>query len=210
MFERVFNKFTLVLFTVAILAGVVGQEAAAQSRWKQTVQLVTPIRSGELGAALVDTLVAVLHRNDIMVQRSLEDKTLYTATELEDLLLDEGFDITSANQMFLTFLYEADPRTFSQEITLMNFIYRSEEYEESDIPIMLVNADHPAIRNMLTSNGTRLESNEAVFEPFWDQLRLHKLEDGMVVQVGDRVIRDEAIALAEKDRIIGIIRKFLY
>ncbi len=210
MFERVFNKFTLVLFTVAILVGVMGPEAAAQSRWKQTVQLVTPIHSGELGAALVDTLVAVLHRNEIMVRRSLEDETLYTALELEDLLLDEGFDITSANQVFLTFLYEADPRTFSQEITQMNFIYRSEEYEEADIPIMVVNADHPAIRNMLTSNGTRLASNEAVFEPFWDQLRLHKLEDGMVVQVGDRVIRDEAIAMAEKDRIIDIIRKFLY
>ena len=209
MFGRQAIKFIAPLLVVFTTIGIV-QDAAAQSRWKQTVQLVTPVKSGELGAALVDTLVAVIHRNDIKVRRSYEDTTRYTALELEDMLLDEGFDITSANQVFLTFLYEADPRRFSDEITEMYFIYRPEEYEDSDVPILLVDATHPAVRNMLTSNGTTLEANEAVFEPFWDQLRLHQLEEGTVVQVGDRVIRDERIAVAEKERIIGIIRRFLY
>ncbi|NND73088.1 MAG: hypothetical protein HKN43_16055 [Rhodothermales bacterium] len=210
MLGRQIQKATIAVCAILILAGITGQDASAQSRWKQTVQIVTPIVSGELGQALVDSLIAVIHRNDIPVRRSYEDTTRYSAIDLEDILLDEGFDITSANQVFLTFLYEADPRTFSQEITEMYFIYRPQEYEESDIPIMLVDSSHPAVRNMLTSNGTRLESNEAVFEPFWDQLRLHQLEEGMVVQIGDRVIRDEQIAMAEKERIIGIIRRFLY
>lgn len=209
MFATLKNIATAALLVV-VSTSIFGQDVAAQSRWKQTVQLVTPVRSGELGAALVDTLIAVIERNDIKVRRSYEDDTEYSITELEDLLLDEGFDVTSANQVFLTFLYEADPRRFSQEITEMYFIYRPEEYEDSDMSIMLVDATHPAVRNMLTSNGTRLNSNEAVFEPFWDQLRLHQLEEGTVVQVGDRVIRDEAIALAEKERIVGIIRQFLY
>lgn len=209
MFSTV-KKLAATSLMVVVALSIFSQDVSAQSRWRQTVQLVTPVRTGELGGALVDTLIAVIDRNDIKVRRSYEDDTQYSITELEDLLLDEGFDVTSANQVFLTFLYEADPRSFNQEITEMYFIYRPEEYDDSDVPIMLVDSTHPAVRNMLTSNGTRLNSNEAVFEPFWDQLRLHQLEEGTVVQVGDRVIRDETMAVAEKERIIGIIRRFLY
>lgn len=174
------------------------------------MQAITPVRSGEITGALLDTLVQVAYRNELEFKRSIEHDTAVPILQLEDELLNEGLDVTSANQVFITYRYEANQRRFKSNILQLNFIYRPEEYDDADTPIMVIDATHPIIRNVLTSNGTTLDENEAVFEPFWDQLRLHQLDDSSVVQVGNRVVREEEVALAEKERIVGIIRRFLY
>ncbi|MCB0719802.1 MAG: hypothetical protein KDD65_15245 [Bacteroidetes bacterium] len=201
------KKFRLhLLLPVLLCAG----SAQGQSRWQQTVQAITPVRSQHITGALLDSLIAVSERSDVHVRRSPDDATDHSITELEDILIDEGLDITSANRMFVTYRYEADQRSFKTDILELYFIYRPEEYEDADTPIALVDATQPVVRNMLVSNGTTLATNEAVFEPFWDQLRLHQLEDGTVVKVGNKVIRDEDEAAREKQKILSIIRRFLY
>ena len=197
--------------SLLLLAGlVVCSSAIGQSRWKQTVQAITPVVQDEITGALLDSLVQVADRQAVPVRRSPDYEESMSVMELSDTLLDEGLDVLSANQVFITYEYEADPRSFKQEIVELYFIYRPVEYEDADIPIALVDARHPVVRNMLVSNGTRLESNEAVFEPFWDQLRLHQLESGTVVKVGGKILRDEAEATREKQRILKIIQRFLY
>ncbi len=201
---------SLTAFSILLLSVFVASGAAGQSRWQQTVQAITPVVQGEITGALLDSLVQVANRKDVPFRRSPDDDNTHSVMELSDLLLDEGLDVTSANQVFITYKYEADPRSFNSEITELYFIYRPEEYEDTDTPIAIVDATHPVVRNMLVSNGTRLESNEAVFEPFWDQLRLHQLEQGTIVKVGSKILRDEADAEREKQRILKIIQRFLY
>jgi len=189
---------------------VAAGSSSAQSRWQQTVQAITPVVQDEITGALLDSLIEVTGRTGVPVRRSPDDSAEHTIRELSDLLLDEGLDVTSANQVFITYKYEADPRSFSSEIVELYFIYRPVEYEDADTPIAIVDATNPIVRNMLVANGTRLEANEAVFEPFWDQLRLHQLENGTIVKVGGKILRDEAEAAREKERLLKIIQQFLY
>ncbi len=202
------NATVVASLFVAILA--LAPAAEAQSRWQQTVQAITPVRAEHITGALLDSLIAVSERGSVVLRRSPEDDTDRSILELEDLLYEEGLDITSANQMFVTYRYEADQRSFKTDILELYFIYRPVDYEDVDTPIAVVDATQPLVRNMLVSNGTALAANEAVFEPFWDQLRLHQLEEGTVVKVGTKIIRDEQEAAAEKDKLLKIIRRFLY
>ena len=198
------------LLLAVLFFGTSITSADAQSRWQQTVQVITPVVPDEITGALLDSLVQVVDRNSVPVRRTPDDEEEYSVRDLSDRLLDEGLDVTSANQMFITYRYEADARSFKSDIVDLQFIYRPVEYEDADVPILSVDAMHPIVKNMLVANGTRLESNEAVFEPFWDQLRMHQLEDGRVVMVGGKILRDDAEAEHEKQRILGIIRHFLY
>jgi hypothetical protein len=197
------------IMAICLVAGATGV-ADAQSRWQQTVQAITPVVQDEITGALLDSLIEVAGRTGVPIRRSPDDASEHTMAELSDLLLDEGLDVTSANQVFITYKYEADPRSFKSEIVELYFIYRPVEYEDADTPIAIVDATNPIVRNMLVSNGTQLESNEAVFEPFWDQLRLHQLENGTIVKVGGKILRDDAEAQREKERLLQIIQRFLY
>lgn len=199
-------RMGIATFAICLATG----SSVAQSRWQQTVQAITPVVQDEITGALLDSLIEVTSRTGVPIRRSPDDTAEHTMAELSDLLLDEGLDVTSANQVFITYKYEADPRSFNSEIVELYFIYRPVEYEEADTPIAIVDATNPIVRNMLVSNGTRLESNEAVFEPFWDQLRLHQLENGTIVKVGGKILRDEAEAAREKERLLRIIKQFLY
>ena len=204
-----FKNVTLVVAVIVLFVST-AWPSLAQSRWQQTVQAITPVRSEHITGALLDSLIAVSQRGDVHLRRSPDDDTPHSISELEDILIEDGLDITSANQMFVTYRYEADQRSFKTDILELYFIYRPVEYEDADTPIAVVDATQPLVRNMLVSNGTTLATNEAVFEPFWDQLRLHQLEDGTVVKVGSKIIRDEKEAAFEKEKILNIIRRFLY
>lgn len=204
-------KFSsLSILGLVLMFALTPADMVAQSRWQQTVQAITPVRVEHITGALLDSLIAVSSRSDVKMRRSPDDDTNHSIAELEDLLYDEGLDVTSANQMFVTYRYEADQRSFKTDILELYFIYRPVEYEDSDTPIAVIDATQPVVRNMLVSNGTTLAANEAVFEPFWDQLRLHQLEDGTIVKVGNKIIRDEGQAAAEKAKILTIIQRFLY
>ena len=53
-------------------------------------------------------------------------------------------------------------------------------------------------------------ANEAAFEPFYDQLTFHQLENSTVVAIGGRVIRDPDRAAAERERLLATVRRFIY
>ncbi|MBT8401702.1 MAG: hypothetical protein KJO98_14585 [Rhodothermia bacterium] len=199
-----------VLIAFAALAVSSALEAPAQSRWLQTVQVMAPVQGQDIASALLDSLIDVADRRKVLIGRTPEDSARYRVVDLEDRLFSDGLDFSSANKMFITYRFEANQRRFKADILDLYFIYRPEEYEDADIPIAFFDASDPIIRNTLVGKGTRLETNEAVFEPFWDKLQFYQLEDALVTSIGGRVIRDEERAASERTRLVGIIRQFLY
>ncbi len=206
---RLFCKVIVVLAGLTVLLGRIS-DSRAQSRWLQTVQVIAPVTGQDIASALLDSLVDAVDRREVQIRRSLNDSTFYRVVDLEDRLFADGLDFSSANQVFVTYRFEANQRRFKSDIIDLYFIYRPEEFEDADVPIAYFDASNPIVRNTLVGKGTRLETNEAVFEPFWDKLQFYQLENAMVTSVGGRVIRDENRAIAERTRIVGIIRQFLY
>ncbi len=203
-------KYLLTSLAVAALLTVAAADSPAQSRWLQTVQVIAPVQGQDITAALLDSLIDISDRRNVVLQRSPEDSTQLTIVDLEDRLFDQGLDFSSANKVFITYRFEANQRRFKADILDLYFIYRPEEFDDADIPIAYFDASDPIIRNTLVGKGTRLETNEAVFEPFWDKLQFYQLDTAMVTSVGGRVIRDEERAVSERTRLVGIIRHFLY
>ena len=205
------KKYLLILLLLGFAAPkLLRQEAVAQSRWLQTVQVIAPVHGRDITAALLDSLIDVADRRRVLIGRTPDDSTGYRIVDLESRLFDAGLDFSSANKVFITYRFEANQRRFKADILDLYFIYRPEEFEDADVPIAYFDASNPIIRNTLVGKGTRLETNEAVFEPFWDRLQFYQLEDALVTSVGGRVIRDEARAESERIRLVGIIRQFLY
>ncbi len=199
-----------VLFALLAVAGYSTKSASAQSRWLQTVEIITPVTADDITVALLDSLVDSVDRREVMIRRAPDDSTRYSVADLADHLYSDGLDFSSANQVFITYRFEANQRRFKSDILSLYFIYRPEEFEDTDVPIAFFDATHPVIRNVLVGKGTRLETNEAVFEPFWDKLQFHQLDQGLVTSIGGRVVRSEELAVSERTRIVGIIRQFLY
>ncbi len=203
------KKYLFILALIVVAVPLV-HKASAQSRWLQTVQVMAPVQGQDIAAALLDSLVDVADRRSVLIGRTPDDSATYRVVDLEDRLFNDGLDFSSANKMFITYRFEANQRRFKADILDLYFIYRPEEYEDADVPIAYFDASDPIIRNTLVGKGTRLETNEAVFEPFWDKLQFYQLEDALVTSIGGRVIRDEERAASERTRLVGIIRQFLY
>ncbi|MDX1532445.1 MAG: hypothetical protein R3362_13020, partial [Rhodothermales bacterium] len=116
-----------------------------------------------------------------------------------------------ANRVFITYKLEASQYGYTSNIQDLYFIYRPEVSEDVDVPILYLNAQEPAVQQVILNGGTRLAANEAAFEPFYDQLVFHQLDsDAAVVAVGNRVIRDPAEASAERQRLLATVRRFMY
>ena len=206
--KTMIRSSTLAAFLLVALYAVPAQ---AQSRWLRTVEVVTPVSQEEITGALLDTLVTVVQKNDIPVKRSPEDEAETTLEALDNRILDEGLDYSSATHVFITYQYEATQLGLDTDILSMYFIFRPDQANENDIPILYLNTTHPSIRNALISNGTQLRVNEAAFLPFWDQLMLNKLPNGsQIVAVGGEIIRDPEEAETEKVQLLNTIRKFMY
>jgi hypothetical protein len=199
-----------VILAFLLVSGLSPHEARAQSRWLQNVELITPMQQGSTAETLLDTLFYVIQDEPVALKRSPEDATTVDFETLENTLLDEGLDFTSANHLFIGYRLEANQRRFNSEITHLYFIYRSEEADAIDIPIFYLDATQPAIQSTLVNSGTPLALNEAAFLPFSEQLTFHKVPESTIVSVGGRVIRDPAEAAAEKKRLLDIIRRFLF
>ena len=200
---------TLALPLLLVLLGLAAAPADAQTRWLQTVEVIAPVDEYSATGVLLDSLVQAARRGHITVRRE-PDGAAMTFSALEDRLLDEGLDFTSANRVFLAYRLEATQRGFTSQIESFYFIYRPDGDEGLDLPILYIEGGQPAVEEMLMSGGTRLETNEAAVEPFYDQVTFHQLQDAAVVSVGGRVIRDPAQAQAERQRLLATVRRFIY
>ena len=206
--KEMIRSSTLAAFLLVALCAVPAQ---AQSRWLRTVEVVTPVSQDEITGALLDTLVTVVQKNDIGVKRSPEDEAETTLEALDNQILNEGLDYSSATHVFITYQYEATQLGLDTDILSMYFIFRPDQANENDIPILYLDTTHPSIRNALVSNGTQLRVNEAAFLPFWDQLMLNKLpNESQIVAVGGQIIRDPEEAELEKVQLLNTIRQFMY
>ena len=145
------------------------------------------------------------------MKRAPEDEAEVSLEELDNQILDEGLDYSSATHVFITYQYEATQLGLETDILSMYFIFRPFEGNENDIPILYLDATHPSVRNTLVSNGTQLRVNEAAFLPFWDQLMINKLpSESQLVTVGGEIIRDPEEAAQEKAQLLNTIRQFMY
>lgn len=184
-------------------------EAHAQARWLQTVQVIVPVDDFSATGVFRDSLTQVIQRGGVTLRRE-PDGVPVSFRALEDGLFEEGLDFTSANQAFLTYKLEASQRGFRSEIQDIYFIYRPEGFDDVDLPIFYVKGDDPAVRRLILSGGTQMLTNEAAFEPFYDQLAFHQLENSTVVAISGRVIRDPERAAAERERLLATVRRFMY
>lgn len=200
----------LALLALGLAAAVpASAPASAQTRWLQNVEVIAPVDEHRATGVLLDSLVQVAERSHLTVRRE-PDGAAMSFSSLEDQLLDQGLDFTSANRVFLKYRLEATQRGFTSDIQSFYFIYRPEGGEGLDLPILYLDGHDPAIQQLLLNGGTTLETNEAAMEPFYDQVTFYSLEDAAVVQVGGRVIRDPAQGLAERQRILATVRRFMY
>lgn len=212
-------RLGLLAIAVALVAAFAAPQAAqAQARWLQTVQIIVPVEQEKATGALLDTLAASMERGDeLPLFRTPEKQGAVSFAELQNSLLNEGLDVTSANNVFVTYRFEADRQGFKETIENLFFIYRPEGMEDTDIPVFYVDATDPAVKKLFMDSGTTLRINEAAFHPFREQLQFAALmseyggqADQMLVTVGDRVIRDEGEAQEERRRLIATIRRFSY
>jgi hypothetical protein len=200
----------LPLLLLGLAAGLAAAApAAAQTRWLQTVEVIAPVDEHRPTGALLDSLVQVAERGRVPVRRE-PDGADQSFAALEDQLLNDGLDFTSANRVFLNYRLEATQRGFTSEIESFFFIYRPDGADGLDIPILYVDGHDPAVAELLMNGGMRLETNEAAMEPFYEQVTFHRLRDATVVAVGGRVIRDEARAEAERRRLLAAVQQFIY
>ena len=197
------------LFLLALVSLLGIETAHAQTRWLQTVEVIAPVDDYGVTGVFRDSLIQVMQRGNVELRRE-PDSATRTFRSLEDDLFGEGLDFTSANRVFLTYRLEASQRGYTSEIEKIYFIYRPEGFDDVDMPIFYVSGKDPAVRRLIMSGGTQMLANEAAFEPFYDQLTFHHLEESTVVSVGGRLIRDPDKAARERERLLATVRRFIY
>lgn len=202
------SRLPTLLLLAALLA--LGADATqAQTRWLQTVQVIAPVDDFNVTGIFRDSLLQVVRRGNVEIRRE-PDATPRSFRSLEDELLREGLDFTSANRVFLTYRLEASQRGFVSLIEDIYFIYRPEGVDDVDMPIFHVDGQDPAVRRLILGSGTQMLANEAAFVPFYDQLTFHQLEESTVISVGGRLIRDPEKAAMERERLLANVRRFMY
>ena len=205
---------TRFLFFAAFAAGLLvsaAPTADAQGRWRQTVEIIAPVEDEGVTKALLDSLVSTLKRQDISVSLEREEGAeKMSINSLENRLYNRGLDVSSANQVFLTYTLAGSQRGFTSEISEMFFVYRPMDYDDVDEPILYVDATDPAIQEMLLNSGTVDPINQEAFLPFNDQMMVHQLDKSVVTRIGDRIIRDEKDARKTRRDLLATIARFVY
>ena len=192
-----------------MVAFLTAEPVHGQARWLQHVEMLATVDDGEPTRVLLDSIRVQAERGRVEVRREPDTPALSYGGLISELNR-EGLDILSANRVFIRYRLEADPRGFRSSILGLHFIYRPEGYDDVDYPIAYVDMQQPEMRRMIEHGGTRTRENEAVIEPFSDQIAFAALEDAIVVSVGGEVIRDTDEGRRERERLIATIRQLVY
>jgi hypothetical protein len=208
MFKLSRRILSLSLLAFALLA-MTPSDATAQ-RWLQTTQLLSPIETDGPARALLDTLVQVMERKEeIQIKRSRDDSEPMSLSELREELIDEGFGLTSANNVFIDYRFEIRNRGFEESIESMQFVYRSPGGAEEDIQMMYVDTSKPWVKNILRNKGTTLTTNEAALRTFSDQLAFARMvQDGQIVEIAGETVREGFEA--KKRQLVQKIQRLTY
>ncbi len=209
MFKLSRRVLSLSLLAFALLA-MTPSDATAQ-RWLQTTQLLSPIESDGPARALLDTLVQVMERkgDEIEIKRSPDDSAPMPISELREELLDEGFGLTSANNVFIDYRFEIRNRGFQESIETLQFVYRSSGGAEEDIQMMHIDTSEPWVQDIIRNKGTTLTTNEAALRTFSDQLAFARMvQDGQIVEIANQTVREGFEA--KKRQLVQKIQRLTY
>jgi hypothetical protein len=201
----------LVVLLAAMISLGAPQAAQAQTEWQQTFQVITPIQEESAVSALRDSVVDIALRENLSLRRSPDDESPRPVSEIEQELLDQGLDFTSANRLFIRYNFRAKGGDLHRSIEELHFIYRPQGAQGQDLSIMSADVSKvPSIADLLANSGMTLRTNEASFSPFREQLMFHKLPSSQLVALGGNVIRDAEDAEAERQRLLRAVQRFLY
>ena len=202
----------LAALATVLLAGLLGPSAVqAQTEWKQTFQVITPIQENSPVSALRDSLVDVALRENLSLRRGPDEESPRPVSQIEEELLSQGLDFTSANRLFIRYDFQAERGDLKRSIEELRFIYRPEGAQGQDLSIMQIDvSETSAVANILKNSGMTLRTNEASFTPFREQLMFHKLPESQLVALGGDVIRDAEKAENERQRLMQAVQHFLY
>lgn len=201
--------FVLLMVLVGVLA--LPPRAQAQTEWRQTFQVITPIQQNSAAGALRDSIVNVALRRDLALRRSPDDESPQPMSQIEEKLLSQGLDFTSANRLFIRYRFRAERGQLERSIRDLYFIYRPEGAQGNDLSIMQIDMEQtPALARLLKNSGMQMRTNQANFKPFREQLMFHKLPESQLVSLGGDVIRNAEKAEAERQRLLRAVQHFLY
>ena len=197
---------------VALALSLFSVDAQAQY-WRKKAQVIAPVDPGTPTIALLDTLVSYIEDQDsLKVRRSPEDPKMYSASELQDELLDQhSIAMTSASNVFIDYQFDLNRSGFSEKINALQFIFRSQGTAEDDISIMYVNAKRQDwLTRILTQKGTTGE-NLMALSTFRDQLSFPRVVRNMnakITRIGNEAVRDGFES--KKDELVREITQLTY
>lgn len=191
---RRYVQFVGILAVSAVLFLATGPQEAKGQLWLQTARVVTPVGDGAVQAFL-DTSVAVAERReDIELRRAPNQDETFSVSELQSRLIDDaGIGVGSANRVFLGYRFFLDSSGgFQEEITDAHFVFRPGP-NQSDIPVIYLDAEDQWAREVINKKGTSLLTNEAAMIPFRRHFRFSELardEETQIVEVAGQTVRE--------------------
>lgn len=190
--RRTISLFGILLASLLLCAP---QNAKAQAKgdlWLQTSKVITPIEQGPV-RVLLDTLVNVMERKKLKVRRSPDSKKRMTIKKLRSTLINqEGIGIRSANHAFIDYRFSIDKGSrFRQRIAKVQFVFRPGP-NQSDIPVLYLDARTKWLKAVLQNKGTDLATNEAALIPFKRHLGFEQVareKESQIVEIGGQTVR---------------------
>lgn len=211
MFRRLsFSRCRLFSVAIAVMGLAVLSEAAAQTRWQETIQVIVPVQENEMIGALVDSITTVFQERGTSVRRSPQGEPM-PYPQLVDTLEADGLSPFSASHAFITYRYRLTSAELETQIVDLYFIYRPPGPQE-DLSIFYLDLEaSPLYEELLVQRGTEVPNNEMVLLPFEQQLSFHRLaQQARIVRLGDEIVRDPERAAAEKERILEITARLAH
>ncbi len=179
--------------------------------WLRTVSVVTPVEDRPVKAFL-DTLVNVMERREgLKVKRAPEQQKIELSRLKDRLVEEDGVALSSATDLFITYRFsDSLSANFREEILSFYFVFRAGPSQE-DIPIMYLDARAEWVKEIMNNKAMGLPTNEAPLLPFrreFQFLRIARLEDAQVVEIGDEPIRENF--QRRKQALVNKIRRLAY
>lgn len=190
--------------------GLAPQDAKGQ-RWLQTSKVVTPIEQGPV-RTMLDTLVRVAERRKRKVQRAADDTSQMSVSSLRSTLIEKsGIGLTSANRALIEYRFSIGGGSdVHQKIAGVHFVYRPGP-NQTDIPVLYLDADKDWVRQALHNKGTELNTNEAALIPFRRHLefaRIARQKETQIVEIGGQTVREGFHA--KKEALIQKVKRLTY
>jgi hypothetical protein len=186
------RRSVAVLLLALCVAGTAPATDAQQ--WLQRATVIANIDEGQAPRAFLDTVATRLRKRDTLTVRRTPDGERLTAQALSDSLLEEGLGLQSANRILIQYQFEVIDNEFVEQIQSVEFIYRPTAQNDTDVPILYLDAERPLVARIMRSSGIPNEQNLSTIHYFVNELSFPALsldQNVRVVSVGGEALRGE-------------------